>query len=1049
MKKILLALLPVIFLTTTLSANVDTTARIKGSVNVDGASIEAVHMPTNTTKTVVSSASGNFNINFLPIGGPYKIKVSKTGYVTQTIDVASLTVAEPLKIAVNLVADDIDEVQVIASKVSTSKVNSGSVLSSERIASIPTITRNIADYLKFDPRVSVNGANARSTEISVLGKNSRLNDFTIDGISFNDAFGLNDSGFATMKNPISIDFVDEITVDITPYDVSKGNATGGTITAVTKSGTNEFHGSVYTTSRDKSNVGDLPNGEEYANFDEQALALTLSGPIIKDKLFFFIGYEESEDTRPSLWGTADSNATNKWETTSATMNAVAKHMLDTYGYTAGSYNSITFPTTQEQLLVKLNGSINQDHSAELIYQVTEDSFYSNYDSSADPVFSNNYYEIPPETERVTINLYSDWTDRFSTRIRFSDRFFEQDANSGDGGYGGLFPEFHIYEGDEIIYVGSDRYRGHNLIEVDQQLMSIKGNLDLDNHYITFGYETDSSSIYNSFINRYTGEINFASLDDFYAGNHNLVYTFAVSTDAGGPFSLVRDDPALPAARFDIDETIMYIQDEWQVNDNLSIAFGVRHYEFDIPQQALLNESYLNKFGFRNNAQVSYKITQPRFSFDMDVSESLFGSSEKIVAASLTGGYGLFHGRLPKVFFSNGFGRSSVDTFYSQFLYCAGPIPNLNSGDTTGVTDPRFFWYRSSASTCPLRDAGRAYWGFTHGTDPNFEGPSTWRGNVKLDMLTANGYDISVELNRDIVRKDVDFKDYNYTVEGVLADGRPVTDSNENTYITNTSHGGGYSLTTAVQKSFDNGLEFYLGYTNMEQRDVAAMTSAQHSSSYGYQPRGYGEIVPAARSSFMNEHKMVLALSYTTQIIGDNDTTFSLLAIRKSGEPHSITFNGRSFNGSGRSGYDLAYIPTGVGDPNVVFASDAVANDVMDFVNSKGCISKYAGQIIPRNTCDNPWQGRIDLRITQELALNDKGHKLVGYLDIQNLYNLLSNSKGWAQEVNYNVSRAIDISGADGNGRYLIDGVDTDDSYFFSTSNGQSMWQINFGLAYRF
>ena len=236
---------------------------------------------------------------------------------------------------------------------------------------------------------------------------------------------------------------------------------------------------------------------------------------------------------------------------------------------------------------------------------------------------------------------------------------------------------------------------------------------------------------------------------------------------------------------------------------------------------------------------------------------------------------------------------------------------------------------------------------------------------------------------------------------------------------------------------------------MEQRDVAAMTSAQHSSSYGYQPRGYGEIVPAARSSFMNEHKMVLALSYTTQIIGDNDTTFSLLAIRKSGEPHSITFNGRSFNGSGRSGYDLAYIPTGVGDPNVVFASDAVANDVMDFVNSKGCISKYAGQIIPRNTCDNPWQGRIDLRITQELALNDKGHKLVGYLDIQNLYNLLSNSKGWAQEVNYNVSRAIDISGADDNGRYLIDGVDTDDSYFFSTSNGQSMWQINFGLAYRF
>ena len=1055
MKKILLAFLPLVLLTTTLSANVDTTARIKGTVNVAGATVEAVHTPTNTTKSVVSSASGNFNINFLPIGGPYIIKISRAGYETQTINVENLTVANPIKLSVNLISDNIDEVQVIASKVSSSKVNSGSVLSSERIAQIPTITRNIADYLKFDPRVSINGANARNSEISVLGKNSRLNDFTIDGVSFNDAFGLNDNGFATMKNPISIDFVDEITVDITPYDVSKGNATGGTITAVSKSGTNEFHGSVYTTSRDKGNVGDLPNGEEYSDFQEDALAITLSGPIIKDKLFFFLGYEESEDVRPSLWGTSDSNATNKWDTSSATMDAIAKHMLDTYGYTAGSYNSITFPTTQEQLLVKLNGNINDDHRAELVYQVTEDSYYANYDSSGRPTFSNNYYEIPPETERVTVNIYSDWTDRFSTRIRFSDRFFEQDANSGDGGYGGLMPEFHIYEGGDIIYVGSDRYRGHNLIEVDQQLMSIKGNLDFDNHYITFGYETDSSSIYNSFINRYTGELNFSGLANFYAGNYNRVETFAVSIDAGGPYSLVRDDPALPAARFDIDETIMYLQDEWQVNDNLSVAFGVRHYDFDIPQQALLNTSYQSKFGFRNNATVSYKVTQPRFSFDMDVSDSMFGDSNKVVAASLTGGYGLFHGRLPKVFFSNGFGRSSVDSFYSRFgrggpdSACAGPIPNLNSAAVTGVTDPRFFWYRSSASTCALKGASSNWYGFTHGTDPNFEGTQTWRGNLKLDMLTASGYDISIEYNRDKVKKDVDFRDYSYEVESVLADGRPVTDSNENTYITNTSQGGGYSITTAVQKGFDNGLELYFGYTNMHQEDVAAMTSAQHSSSYGYQPRGYGELVPAARSSFMNEHKFVLALSYTTQIIGDNDTTFSLLGIRKSGEPHSITFDGDSFNGRGRDGYDLAYIPTGADDPNVVFSSGQVAQDVMNFVNSKGCISKYAGQIIPRNTCDNPWQGRIDLRITQEIALGDKGHKLVGYLDVQNLYNLLSNSHGWAQEVNYNVSRAIIVDGADDSGRYEISGVDTDDSYFFSTANGQSMWQINFGLAYRF
>ena len=1047
MKKFLLAFLPLVMFTTLISANVDTTARIKGSVNIPGASIEAVHTPTNYKKSVVASETGNFNINFLPIGGPYRITIRKAGFDTQQIEVASLSVSDPLKITVVMAQSDLDNVEVVGSRVARSTVSSGSVLSRDQIDEIPTITRNIADYLKFDPRVTINNGNARSTEVSVMGKNSRLNDFTIDGVSFNDAFGLNDSGFATMKNPISIDFVDEITVDITPYDASKGNATGGTITAITKSGTNEFHGSAYYTSRDKGNIGDLPNGEEYTDFEEEAMAFTFSGPIIKDRLFFFVGYEESEDIRPSLWGTSDSNATNKWDITSAQMDAISSHMLSTYGYTAGSYNSITYPTTQEQYIIKLNGSINEDHRAELVYQVTEDSFWSNYDRASQPVFSNNYYDIPPETERTTFTLYSDWTDRFSTRIRISDRMFTQDANSPDGGYGGLFPEFHIYEGNEIIYVGPDRYRGHNLIEVDQQLTSIKASYDLDDHYLTFGYETDESSVYNSFINRYNGEINFRSLDDFYANTHSRVETFAVATDYGGPFSLVRDDPTLPAARFDVEEKIMFIQDEWQVSDVLSLTAGIRRYEFDIPQQAILNQSYLSNIGYANNATVSYRVSQPRFSFDLDVSDMWFGGNDNIVSADLTGGIGVFHGRLPKVFFSNGFGRSSADSFYSRFLSCAGPLPNLGSAATTGVTDPRFFWYRSTASTCAPKDSSSAYWKYTHSSDPGFEGPSSTRSNIKLALQTANGYDITVEYNNDQVKQDVAFKDASFEIESTLADGRVTSDSGENTYLTNTQDGGGHAFTLTASKEFDNGISMYTGYTNMETRDVFAMTSAQHSSSYGYQPRGNGENVPEARSSFMAEDKFVIALSYTAQLIGDNDTKFSLLGIRKSGEPYSITFDGDAYNGKGRDGYDLAYIPTGPNDPKVVFSSAAAATEVMNFVNSS-CASGAKGTIIARNTCTAPTQTRIDMRITQNFDVMD-GHKVIVYLDIQNLMNLLDEDKGWAQEVGSNVSRAIMIDGADAQGRHIMTGADSDDNFFYSTSNGQSMWQMNLGVAYKF
>ena len=303
-----------------------------------------------------------------------------------------------------------------------------------------------------------------------MGRNARLNDFTIDGISFNDAFGLNDSGFSTMRNPISIDFVDEIVVDLTPYDVSRGNSVAGTITAVTKTGTNEFSGSVYFTERDEGDIGDLPNGQEYSDFEENALAITFSGPIIKDKLFFFIGFYESEDVRPDLWGAADSGSVNTYNTTNAELNAIAAFTLDTYGYDVGYFNNVTYPTTQEQSIIKLTGSINDNHSFDIVNQITEDSYYSRYNSSRNPIPSNNWYEIPPESDRTTINLYSTWSDRLSTRIRFSDRYFEQDANNPDGGYGGLFPEFHIYDNDEIIYIGGDRYRGHNLIKVDQELM---------------------------------------------------------------------------------------------------------------------------------------------------------------------------------------------------------------------------------------------------------------------------------------------------------------------------------------------------------------------------------------------------------------------------------------------------------------------------------------------------------------------------------------------------------------------------------------------------
>jgi len=1067
MNKYFLCILPVLFLSFQLIADVDTTSKIRGSVNVEGASVQAVHLPTGTTKTDEVSESGRFNISFLPIGGPYEVTISADGYISQSVTISYLSVSAPAEVKVNLLSsDDLENVVVTAAQLSGTSVSSGTSLSRYAIDGIPSVSRNIGDYVKFDPRVSFDGENNRDAEISVMGNNARFNDFSIDGISFNDPFGLNDNGFATMKNPISMDFIEEISVDITPYDVSVGGATGGSIIAITKSGTNEFTGSAYFSSRDESNVGDLPNGSAPTAFDDELYSFTFSGPIIKDRLHFFVGFESSELTSSSLWGTSDSGAANTWPVTTAEMQAVSDFMSSTYGYDTGPFNMVSYPMTQEQTILKLNGVINDKHRVEFLYQFIEDSFWELYDNyTTDITFKTGWYEKPIEQERISFTLFSDLTDRLSTSLKISSYDFFEDDGQADGGYGGLFPQFRISGMPERhnLYVGSDRYRGANVIDVESSLISFKANYDLDDHQITFGFDSDKSDLLNVFIPRYSGEIRFASLDDFY--NHFSVWEATGETNytrlrANIPStgnSLIVDDPSMFRPKFSIEETNIYIQDEWQVNDRLSVQYGVRHQEFEIPEQATINTYFQSRYGVVNNSTVDYSITQPRFSFNMDTTGLWFG--DRVVSSSIEGGYGLFAGRLPRVYFGNAFSRTNVDSDYvyniGQYGPSAGPIPNLNTGAVTGITDPRFFWTRSSQSDYVYGQNGYRLYAFTHFTDPNFEGPSTYKSNIALNLQFANGYDVRFEYNKDSVNKALMWKDLSYSEEGTLADGRALLDQRDNPYLTTTGEGGGEALSIIATKAFDNGVNLYAGYTNMEMEDASRVASAQADSAYNKQPHDIaGENLRAAPSDFMVDDKLIIGLDYTTQIFGTNDTRFSVLANRKSGRRYSLVYETGDPEDSITDGnwgaFDLIYVPTGVNDPNVVFASDAVASSVMNFLSS-GCAAGFSGQIMTRNACKGDYATRIDLRITQDIQVNDD-QKIVIYFDIQNLMNFLEEDKGWQTEIDTNsVSRAVsvDLDQTTALGQLYITGINDDAGLIYSTDYGQSQWQMNLGISYKF
>ena len=1034
-----------LFSTSSVFAEVETTSSLRGVVNVAGAVVSATHTPTGTSKSRSASADGAFYLSDLQIGGPYEVSVSAPGYRTESLGGIYLVLDKTTDVTVTLVSSDIEEITVTAAASQGSiRMGTGTFLDRDAIDGVPTVNRSIADIAKLDPRVSINTGSSRYSEISVMGANNRFNDFTIDGVSYNDPFGLNANGFGSMRNPIGMEFIDQISVDVTPFDVSRGNTTGGSIASVTKSGSNDFHGSVFFINRDEDDIGDGPDGEEFPEFSEETKGFTLSGPIVKDRLFFFVGYEEFEAASPALYGTVDSNAPIKAESlTTAQADQIKSIAMSRYNYDPGQISSFSLPETSEKTIIKLNANINDDHRAVLLYQKDEDLYPRKY-NRGETVFSNNWYLKPPEIDRMTFSLFSDWSDRLSTKIRFTNyELVEDDHSVGDP----YFPESAISVGGDTVYLGGDRYRGANFINIESDYVNFKATYDLGNHVITAGIDLEDTSVYNLFIARYNGEVRFSSIADFEAGTYNYVRFHVPQTGIS--------DVDNVAAMFDIEKTSIFLQDKIYLGDAV-LSLGIRYDAVETPDKPLLNEKFLERNGYPNNAAFDYDTIQPRFGFNWDATERLFGDRDRIASATLRGGYGLFAGRIPNVWYSNAYTRSGGLSDYVKVYGWDSKLPSFRCGNVGDGTvgpmpagDPSFFWMGPNSNYCI---PSSAYFNDAQGTHPDFEAPSSWRMNLALDLVTAKGYEITVEYNHDDVDQGVFYHDAGLTKTGTLADGRGTYYGKGDYIMTNTDKGGAEAYTFSVRKSFDNGLSVYSAYSSVDAKDVYPLTSSQAESAYGYTQRWDGENMDAARSSFMSDSKFILGLEYRTKWWGDNETRISALYIKKDGEPYSISFDEPGYNSvTGNSkfyaDYSLAYVPSGASDANVVFSSASVANDVMAHINSTA-LAKYKGTYAPRNAFTNPDYDRLDIRITQEIpAFRD--HKFIVYFDLLNVMNMLDDEDGRVFEYGYNNSRQILVSGTDSEGRFLISGVDDDDSLYLQDGDGQSRWQLQMGLKYRF
>ena len=1007
-----------IFSLNTIASN-DTTSALRGDTGVAEATVVVTNLATGVSKRTSSDSNGIFSVGNLKPGGPYKITISKSGYATETLDNVYLTVSETAKLSVAMVSTtDIDDVVVTGTR--SASVQTSLAVTAQDIENIPSIERSISDYVKRDSRIFVEGT-SRNATISVSGTNNRYNNFTVDGVEQNDQLGLNANGFPSVRNPISIETIEQIQVDISPFDVSKGNFTGASINAVTKSGTNEFRGAYYDYSTDEDNVGSL-NGAKPSQFSDETTGFVLGGPIIKDKLFFFVSREEFSSVSPAEPYTYKI-------ATQALVDEIAAQTQALYNYNPGTTSFLPPPEMADKELIKLDWYINDNHRLEYVYSFSEDNTVKPY--NYDIRFSSHYYNYPATTEKDTYAYYGDLSDNLYVQAKYSEVEWanDQDALGGED-----FPEVRIkisaadgsYNGTTVenIFLGPDKYRSANEGFAFDEILNLKAVYTMGDHEITVGYDSIDKRLGNLFISRENGAYQFEGVQNYYDG---IPSYFRFNKSATG-------DPYYAMAGFSGTFETIYAQNKTYISDRLTINYGLRYDSFEMDAGPAYNEYGSGLLGFRNDTIASTSILQPRFGFDLDATGMSIFDNDRIVSAQLRGGYGLFAGRVPNVWLASPFANSGVVQYGSR----TGRFPEGTPECTTGAEITCFkspetiyqdFPYSLFASSSPAQ-----------GIDPSYETPSTWKFNLELLLTTANGYNLKAAVNIDNPEDGIGFTDASASVDQVGKTGLVVYDTNDAFYVTNAEGTSSESLTLAMDKDFDNGLDIFASYTNTNAESGWVATSSQLSSNLENMPAVDRMNVGVGKTPWAIEHRLVAGLNYTANWFNNAPTSFSLFYKVYSGKRFSYTLDGFD---DGYSEYNtLLYVPT-ANDPNVVY-SGVTEGEVLSALEGIGT----PGSHVEANSGQLPYTRGLDLRIAQEIPvrLDYLDHKLVVYFDLLNVLNYINEDKGHVYYQRYGTRGILDSGGLDSEGRIIINGVDTRKGTIDSYA---SRYRMQLGFTYKF
>ena len=1091
MSKLTLGLLTVLAAAPAFAQN--TSAGVAGQVTssvgapVAGAEVTITHVESGTVSRATTDAAGRYNARGLRVGGPYTITITKSGEGTKTEQNVFLSLSQTNTVngslGGDLAATTLEAVQVMAvaggsDLFSANKMGTGSSVSQEQIEALPSINRNIQDYVRLDPRISQ--SDKSRGELTVGGQNPRYNAIRIDGVNTSDTFGLESNGFPTLRQPVSMDAIEAINIDVANYDTTITGATGAVIDAVTKSGTNEFHGSVYGTYRDKDMVGDHPDTDaKFTGFeDEKTFGATFGGPIIKDKLFFFANYEKFERSRAaSSYGPRGSNAVNEIDIDPAFIAEAQQIAQSVYGVDLGTSDAPTETKQEvEEYAAKIDWNINDDHRLSARFSKLEQTDpnlggsslstgYSGHGmSTTGPALalSSRWFDVTKEVETSVVQLFSDWSDNFSTEFKVGRRTYDSLSSVysrlpsiviGSGPANGNVPP-------PYLVAGADEFRHGNQINTETTTAYGAANWYVGDHTIKFGFDWESNDIYNLYAQNIWGTYGFANLDDFRNGRYQVY-------DLNAP--VPGQDLSSVAMQYKHKNAGLFVQDTWAVNYNLSLMFGLRVDIPDLDAVPVHNLLVQEIYGYDNRETLDKALVQPRFGFNYT-----FDSDRP---TQLRGGVGLFQGAAANVWVGNSYQNSGFGLI-GYNARAAGLTPAQREAMWASLPVS----LDVDSPTVPSPAGG--YTSLVNLMDKGIRQPSVWKANLAFDHeLPWYGITGSVELLYTKVKDAIAFERLDLgNVNAVRGqDGRDMYWSNpyagtgvragsnagvaaaadaipgyENItgwhndgviLLKNTDKGRSTQFTASLSKPLTDNWGWSLGYTYTDATEVSPLTSSRAISNWngviGVNPND----AVASTSNYEIKNRVTGSLQFRKAFFGDNDTTFSLFYEGRSGLPYSWRFLNDA-NGDGYSN-DSLYVPAGRGD--VLFTGGAAMEDAFfEFLDGEVDLSRFAGGIAPRNSAHNKWVNTFDIRISQELPAFFEGHKAEIWVDVMNVGNLLNKDWGKVSYASpFSGRGAVNFAGIDqATGKYIYN-YNANNVTKVNLTDWESRWSLQVGFRYKF